>query len=129
MYLFFKLATLVFLGVNLADGVLENDFDFDPWEHSPDLPNGFFTLLRIIVSLTGAYIAWTLFRVFGRATSLAVVYGAIAILYQPIILVEFEYRTWLWIDLFVFLFIALESYASFQIGKSILKSIGNERVD
>lgn len=122
MSMIFKLVALVFLAVALVDGAFDSR-GFDPWDSRADLPGGFFTLLRISVTIAGLYTAWELYRILGRPTSMAFVYGAIGVLFQPIIPVHFEYETWLWIDLFIFAFIAIELIVSIQIGRAMLKKM------
>lgn len=122
MSLIFKLVALAFLGVALIDGAFDSR-GLDPWDSNANLPGGFFTLLRISVTIAGFYTAWELYRMLGRPTSLAFVYGAIGVLFQPVIPVHFEYETWLWIDLFIFAFIAIELIICIQISRAMLRKI------
>lgn len=120
MALILKVASLIFLLGAIIDGAFDYG-GFDPWDHSADLSSGYFTLLSISVTAAGAYTAWELYRFLRRPTSLGIVYGAIAILFQPFVKVEFDYETWLWIDLIVLVFIASELYMSVRIGRALIK--------
>ena len=121
MGLILKVAAMLLLAGSLIDGAFDSR-GFDPWDYSADLPGGYFTLLRIAVTAAGAVAAWQLYQVFRRPTSLAIIYGGIAVLFQPFVRVEFDYETWQWIDLAVFVFMVTEVYASFRIGRAILRS-------
>jgi hypothetical protein len=59
------------------------------------LPYGFYTLLRLVVSGCAAALAVIAFR---RVDSTALLYGAIAILFNPIIPVHLDRSTWTVLD-------------------------------
>lgn len=64
------------------------------------LPYGFFTLLRFVVCAVGVYIAYKIYE--NENDSLWVwVFGGIAILFNPLILIHLERETWWIIDLIV----------------------------
>lgn len=64
------------------------------------LPYGFFTLLRFVVCVVGAYIAYKTYE--KENDSLWVwLFGGIAVLFNPIIPISFERETWWFIDLIV----------------------------
>lgn len=117
-----RLVAIAFLAGAVIDGAFDSR-GFDPWDYSADLPGGYFTLLRIAVAGAGAYMAWMLYRLLGRPTTNAFVYGAIAILFQPFVKVSFEYETWQWIDLATLLFFAYEFTGSYLMGRAAVKTL------
>ncbi len=102
-----RLFMLVLLLVVLIDGAtqqgLYNRWNFLLWAQRPDLPAGFFDLLRIVLSICLAWDAWTHTRYarlgFVGSTGWTIVFVLLLVLYQPIFPVQLEYHWWLWIDL------------------------------
>ncbi len=117
-----RLSALGFLAVVLIDGAFDS-YGFDPWDWRTDLPGGVFTLLKILVSGAAAWAVWNVIHTLKRVPSASphfVAWVAVALIYQPIFPLHFEYRTWLWINLFTFVFVLLESILGWAVGRSML---------
>ncbi len=132
MKLILSAAAIVVLAINLIDG----SFDyrgFNPWDHKPDLPDGFFTILRIIVSLDALFSAHLYYKLHETGLSDGIIwsaiFGFIVILFQPMFPVHFEYETWLFIDLAVLIFIASELYFSIWIGRRVLGGLQEDAAE
>lgn len=61
-----------------------------------DWPYGYYTFLRLAVCLAGAILAWQSFRDQRPVWALAMT--ALALLFNPLILVHFHRQEWAWID-------------------------------
>lgn len=73
------------------------------------LPYGFFTLLRFVVCIVGAYLAYKIYE--DNKESLWVwVFGFIAILFNPIIVIHLQREQWWIIDLIVGIFFVLSIF-------------------
>lgn len=55
-------------------------------------PYGYYTLVRWVVCAMGAYMAWRLYE--SKMTGLAVLFGGIALLFNPIFRVHLDRATW-----------------------------------
>jgi len=64
-----------------------------------DLPYGYYTLLRIVVFIVAGIIAFLAFK--NDKELLLILFGAISILYNPIIPVYLNKNTWIIIDVLV----------------------------
>ena len=112
-----RLVMLVLLLAVLVDGATERDFynnwSFLLWDESPDLPSGFFDLLRIAVSVCLAWDMWTHTRYarlgYVGSNGWAIVLALLLILYQPIFPVGLSYQWWLWVDLFALCLLAVHT--------------------
>jgi hypothetical protein len=92
----------------------------DPGGHH-GLPYGYFTLLRFVVCAVTAYITYKVYQ--EKKESLWVwVFGFIAVLFNPFILVTFQRSTWSIIDLIVGIFLVASLFLV-KINKK--KKIGN----
>ena len=69
---------------------------FDGW------PYGFFTLLRFVVFASSAYVAWMAAQEGREGWSWA--FGAVAVLFNPFIIIYLERETWVVIDALVGVF-------------------------
>jgi hypothetical protein len=121
-----RLAALGLLSIVLIDGAFDSS-GFDPWDRRPDLPEGVFTLLKILVSGVAVWAVWDIVRILKRVPSGSshfVLWLVVALVHQPIFPLHFEYHTWLWIDLFTLIFMLFEFILSWAVGRSIV----NERV-
>jgi len=68
-----------------------------------DLPYGYYTLLRIVVFIVAGIIAFLAFK--NDKELLLILFGAISILYNPIIPVYLNKNTWIIIDVLVAVFV------------------------
>lgn len=116
MELVLRAFALTFLVTGLVDASFATR-GFNPWDDRADLPAGFFTLLRLSVTAASAYTAWAVYRVSKHPSLLIIVYGSIAVLFQPLVPVEFSYQTWQWINLLTFLFMCGELWWSLRTGR------------
>ena|SRR5690606_27257769 len=62
------------------------------------LPYGYYTLLRLVVCLTAAIIA---FQSWPKHQAWSIAFGLVALLFNPLILVSFDRETWAPIDVAV----------------------------
>ncbi|MGK2849102.1 MAG: DUF6804 family protein [Minisyncoccota bacterium] len=85
--------TTAFLVVALSDG----------------LPYGYFTLLRFIVCIVGVYLAYKIYED-NKKSLLVWVFGFIAILFNPIIVIQLQREQWWVIDLVVGIFFVLSIF-------------------
>lgn len=109
MVLILNIVAILFLSGSLVDGAFSS-IGFNPWDHSADLPSGYFTLLRIAVTAAGASSLWLLYKMRQQRSLTAIIYVFIAVLYQPFIRIELGYQAWLWIDLIVLAFMSFPVY-------------------
>lgn len=63
------------------------------------LPYGYYTLLRIVVSLAAAFICYSVFIEENRVSTWTAVFGFLALLFNPIIPVYLSRETWFALDL------------------------------
>jgi CHASE2 domain-containing sensor protein len=59
-------------------------------------PYGYYTFLRLAVSLASAVLAWQSFR--DQRSTWGLAMAAIALLFNPFILVHLHRQEWMWID-------------------------------
>lgn len=62
------------------------------------LPYGYYTLLRLVVCLTAAIIA---FKSWPKQQAWAIAFGLVALLFNPLVIVSFDRETWVPIDVAV----------------------------
>lgn len=113
-----RLIMLALLLTILIDGAthlgLYNNWKFLLWDKKPDLPSGFFDLLRVVLSLCLAWDAWTHTRYarlgFLGSMGWTVLLALLLVLYQPIFPVQFSYHVWLWVDLIAFSILAVHTW-------------------
>lgn len=110
-------ALLLLLGA-LIDAAIQSSFRGDwwieLWDKEADLPAGYFTLVRLVVSLSAAWDAWAHSR-YARAgmpgaNAWAFLLVLVVLIFQPIFPLHLEYRWWVWIDLTVFGLLACHAY-------------------
>lgn len=65
-----------------------------------DLPEGYYTMLRLGVTATGIYMTYIASKQKEHILIL-LLSAALSLLFQPLILISFKHATWLWIDLVV----------------------------
>jgi len=65
-------------------------------------PYGFFTLLRLIVFATSAYIAWATY--IGQKEKWTWIFGFLAVLFNPFVVIHFTRELWSFIDISVGVF-------------------------
>mgnify|MGYP005990723311 FL=1 len=113
-----RIVVLLVLLAILIDGAtgwhFYNGLEVLFWDEKPDLPAGFFDLLRVVLSISLAWDAWTHTK-YARLGFLgsqvwAVVLAMLLIVYQPIFPVQFGYHWWLWIDLTAFFVLVVHSW-------------------
>lgn len=63
------------------------------------LPYGFYTFLRLIVSITAGFIIYNIFKSYGGINEISIVFGLILILYNPIVPVHLTKAIWLPLNL------------------------------
>lgn len=73
---------------------------------SDGLPYGYFTLLRFVVCIIGAYLAYKIYED-NKESLLVWLFGFIAILFNPIIVIHLQREQWWVIDLIVGIFFVL----------------------
>jgi hypothetical protein len=118
------------IGIVVVDSFFSyHGFDMGRFPDSPDMPDGYFTLMRIFVSVAAVLWAWQLVQMTGRFGSLCIAHAIIVVLYQPFVPIEFHYETWGWINLIVFLFLATELLMSLYIGKKLEKMMKKQALD
>jgi len=72
------------------------------------LPYGFFTFLRFIVFTASAYVAWAAYKV--KKQELIWVFGFLAVLFNPFILVHLNREIWSVIDFITGLFMLVSIF-------------------
>lgn len=70
---------------------------FDSW------PYGFFTLLRFVVFASSAYVAWMAYK--AQKEKWVWIFGFLAVLFNPFIVIHLDREIWSVIDLIVGIFI------------------------
>lgn len=63
------------------------------------LPYGFYTMLRFVVTIYCGYVAYTFYKLYDGKNYLYVLYGMLAILFNPIIPIHLDRESWQIIDL------------------------------
>lgn len=71
-------------------------------------PYGFFTLLRFVVFAISAYVAWMSYEV--KKEKWVWIFGFIAVLFNPFIIIHFNRKTWSIIDLIVGIFMIISVF-------------------
>ena len=74
----------------------------DGWQY------GFFTMLRFVVFATTAYVAWMAYE--GQKEKWVLVFGFIAVLFNPFFPVHLDRETWVVIDLVVGIFLLATTF-------------------
>ena len=70
-------------------------------------PYGFYTLLRFVVTIFCGYVAYLLYKVFEGKNYLYVLYGFLAILFNPVIPIHLDREIWQVIDVIMIVFAIL----------------------
>jgi len=73
-----------------------------------DLPYGFFTLLRFVVFVIAAYIAWMAYK--QQKEKWVWIFGFLAILFNPFIVIHLNREIWSVIDLIVGIFMIVSMF-------------------
>jgi len=76
---------------------------FDGW------PYGFFTLLRFVVFASSAYVAWMAYEV--QKEKWVWIFGFLAVLFNPFIIIHLNREIWSVIDLVVGVFMIISVFA------------------
>ena len=76
---------------------------FDGW------PYGFFTLLRFVVFTSSAYIAWMSYE--AQKEKWVWIFGFLAVLFNPFIVIHLDREIWSVIDLIVGVFMIISLFA------------------
>lgn len=63
------------------------------------LPYGYYTLLRLIVTIAGVFFAWSEFQTHQRLTVWVLLFGFLALLFNPVIPVHLNREMWFVLDL------------------------------
>jgi hypothetical protein len=71
-------------------------------------PYGFFTLLRFVVFASSAYVAWMAYV--AQREKWAWVFGFLAVLFNPFILIHLNREIWIVIDLIVGIFMIISVF-------------------
>ncbi len=71
-------------------------------------PYGFFTLLRFIVFASSAYVAWMAYE--GQREKWVWIFGFLAVLFNPFIIIHFNREIWSVIDLIVGIFMIVSVF-------------------
>jgi len=79
-------------------------------------PYGFYTFLRLIITISAAVIIFHNFKIFGEFNEISILFGIILILYNPIIPVHLSREIWLPINLITS---GIYIYGYFKIKKSL----------
>ena len=79
-------------------------------------PYGFYTLLRLIVSVTAAFIIYHSYKGVGGVNEISIIFALILILYNPIVPVHLTREIWMPIN---FLTSGIYIYGFFKIKKNI----------
>lgn len=75
---------------------------FDVW------PYGFFTLLRFVVFASSAYVAWTAYK--AQKEKWVWLFGFLAVLFNPFIIIHLNRKLWIIIDLIVGIFMIVSIF-------------------
>jgi len=75
---------------------------FDGW------PYGFFTLLRFVVFTSSAYVAWMVYE--AKNEKLVWIFGFLAVLFNPFIVIHLNREIWSVIDLIVGVFMVFSVF-------------------
>src|SRR3989338_1508813 len=76
---------------------------FDGW------PYGFFTMLRFVVFASSAYVAWMAYEV--QKEKWVWIFGFLAVLFNPFIIIRLDREIWSVIDLIVGMFMIVSLFA------------------
>ncbi|OHA64336.1 MAG: hypothetical protein A2843_02560 [Candidatus Wildermuthbacteria bacterium RIFCSPHIGHO2_01_FULL_48_27b] len=76
---------------------------FDGW------PYGFFTMLRFVVFASSAYVAWMAYEV--QKEKWVWIFGFLAVLFNPFIIIHLDREIWSVIDLIVGMFMIVSLFA------------------
>lgn len=76
---------------------------FDGW------PYGFYTLLRFVIFAISAYVAWMSYEV--KKEKWVWIFGFLAVLFNPFIVIHFDREIWSVIDLIVGVFMIISLFA------------------
>lgn len=76
---------------------------FDGW------PYGFFTLLRFVVFTSSAYVAWMAYE--AQKEKWIWIFGFLAVLFNPFIVIHLDREIWIVIDLIVRVFMIISLFA------------------
>ena len=63
------------------------------------LPYGYYTLLRLIVTIAGVFFSWTEFQKHQRLTVWVLLFGFLALLFNPVYPVHLNREVWFVLDL------------------------------
>lgn len=74
-----------------------------------DWPYGFFTLLRFVVFATTAYVAWMAYE--QQKEKWVWIFGFLAVLFNPFIVIHFNRELWSFIDVIVAVFMIISVFA------------------
>lgn len=87
---------------------------WDPWDTKPDLPAGYFTLLRLVISVSATWDAWAHSRYARLGVAGSDLWGLVllvtAMIFQPMIPLHLEYSWWNWIDLTALIVLSIHAY-------------------
>jgi hypothetical protein len=75
---------------------------FDGW------PYGFFTLLRFVVFASSAYVAWMAYE--AQKEKWVWIFGSLAVLFNPFIIIHLDREIWSVIDLIVAVFMIISVF-------------------
>ena len=86
----------------------------------PDLPYGYFTLLRLVIFFTSLLMIVFTLREGRKAYTWSIIFAFIALLFNPLIEVNFERETWLIIDVITaFIFFLNTFYFKLESSKAL----------
>lgn len=85
-----------------------------------DWPYGFFTLLRFVVFATSAYIAWMSYE--AKKEKWVWIFGFLAVLFNPFIVIHFNREIWSVIDLIVGVFMIVSVFV-FKLSREVKTKI------
>lgn len=57
-------------------------------------PYGFYTLLRFVVTIFNCFVAYALYKIYGGKKKLYLIYGFLAILFNPVITIHLTREIW-----------------------------------
>lgn len=63
------------------------------------MPYGYYTLLRLVVTVAGVFLAWSEFQTDQRLTVWVLLFGFLALLFNPVIPVHLDREVWFVLDL------------------------------
>ncbi|WP_416796229.1 DUF6804 family protein [Ciceribacter azotifigens] len=63
------------------------------------MPYGYYTLLRLVVTVAGVFLAWSEFQTHQRLTVWVLLFGFLALLFNPVIPVHLDREVWFVLDL------------------------------